>query len=168
MTHNTFIGVILSIKSFITSFVGMLSFLLSILLSLVLDNKIAFLALFFAMFLDLIWGITAAIVTKNFILSRLLKLTLVKIAIYMSVCLLTIVIERGIYEEFFMAERFVFIFASLCEFWSVVANMLIVKPDMPFLKIFRKLMIGEIAQKLRIEKEEVEKILFKPKNNNKK
>jgi hypothetical protein len=51
--------------------------------------------------------------------------------------------------------------AAACELWSISANMLIVKPDMPFLKIFRLQLKGEIENKLGKNFS----VFFKDKNN---
>jgi len=42
-----------------------------------------------------------------------------------------------------------------------MANMLIVKPDFPFISLLRKSLAGEIANKLNLGKDEVEDILNK-------
>ena len=58
-------------------------------------------------------------------------------------------------------ERLVCTFAACCELWSAMANMLIVKPDFPFISLLRKSLAGEIANKLNLGKDEVEDILNK-------
>ena len=51
-------------------------------------------------------------------------------------------------EGTFVAVRTIAIFAAVCEFWSMSASMLIIYPNMPFLRIFRTQLKGEIAAKL--------------------
>jgi len=52
----------------------------------------------------------------------------------------------------------VLVTALLCaaEFFSVCAHMLIIKPDLPAVKMLKKLLAGEIAHKLGIQEEDVE------------
>jgi len=49
----------------------------------------------------------------------------------------------------------------LVEFWSMSASALICFPRMPFLRLLRKALVGEIAGKLGVKTEDVEKTLEK-------
>jgi hypothetical protein len=70
---------------------------------------------------------------------------------------LTFAVSKEIGIE--IAYKVMFALASLVELYSIISNMLIVKPDMPFLKIFKGIVSGEIASKLNISKEEVDNTL---------
>jgi hypothetical protein len=47
----------------------------------------------------------------------------------------------------------------LVELWSTSASMLICFPNMPFLKLLKKALVGEIASKLNVKTEDVENAL---------
>ena len=47
----------------------------------------------------------------------------------------------------------------LVELFSTAASMLICFPNMPFLKLLKKALVGEIASKMNIKTEDVEKAL---------
>lgn len=98
---------------------------------------------------DLIWGIAAAIKMKKFILSKALRETVKKVGIYSFALVGALAIEKITHGDgSFIAVRTIAVFAAVCEFWSMSASMLIIKPDMPFLKLFRGQLKGEIASKV--------------------
>lgn len=98
---------------------------------------------------DLFWGIAAAIRLKKFILSTALRETLKKIGIYSFALIGAFAIEKITHVDgSFFAVKTIAILAALCEFWSMSASMLIIKPNMPFLKIFRAQLKGEIESKV--------------------
>ncbi|MDD2243087.1 MAG: hypothetical protein VB079_00880 [Petrimonas sp.] len=98
---------------------------------------------------DLIWGIASSVKLKTFIVSRALRETLKKIGIYSFALVGVFLVEKIIHEEgHFIVFRTVAVFASVCELWSMSASMLIIKPDMPFLRLFRAQLKGEIESKL--------------------
>lgn len=100
-----------------------------------------------ALILDLAWGVAAARKMKKFILSKALRETFKKISIYGSALLIVFLAEM-LLETSFLAIKATAVFAAACELWSMSASMLIVKPDMPFLRIFRLQLKGEIQSKL--------------------
>lgn len=98
---------------------------------------------------DLAWGIAAAIKLKKFLLSKALRETVKKTGIYSFALLGAMAIEKITHTEgSFIAVKTIAVFASVCEFWSMSASMLIIKPNMPFLKLFRGQLKGEIASKV--------------------
>jgi hypothetical protein len=102
-----------------------------------------------AVMADFIWGILAAIKLKKFILSNALRETIKKIAIYSFTLLGVMSIEMIIHENApFVLVKTIGMFAAVCELWSMSASMLIVRPNTPFLKLFRKQLIGEIQSKV--------------------
>jgi len=103
----------------------------------------------FVILADLIWGIAASIKMKNFILSRALRETVKKVGIYSFALIGVFMVEKIVHEGgHYVAFRTLAIFAAVCELWSMSASMLIIKPDMPFLKLFRGQLKGEIESKL--------------------
>jgi hypothetical protein len=108
-----------------------------------------FIVVGFSILCDLLWGIAASVKTKSFILSRALRETVKKTGIYSFTLACVFLIETLIHEEgSYIGFRTIAIFASVCELWSTSASMLIIKPDMPFLKLFRAQLKGEIDSKL--------------------
>lgn len=108
-----------------------------------------FMVVGFAIMADLIWGIAASIKMNNFILSRALRETVKKVGIYSFALIGVFLVEKIVHENgHFIAFRTIAIFAAVCELWSMSASMLIIKPDMPFLKLFRGQLKGEIESKL--------------------
>lgn len=102
-----------------------------------------------AIFADLVWGIAAAVKQKKFLLSKAMRETIKKIGIYSFAMVGALAIEKITHTEgSFIAVKTIAIFAAVCEFWSMSASMLIIKPNMPFLKLFRGQLKGEIASKV--------------------
>lgn len=98
---------------------------------------------------DLIWGILAAVKLKKFILSKALRETVKKAAIYSFALVGAMAVEKIAHADgSFIAVKTLAVFMAVCEFWSMSASMLIVKPDMPFLKLFRGQLKGEIQSKV--------------------
>lgn len=98
---------------------------------------------------DLIWGVIASIKQKKFILSKALRETLKKTGIYAFAMVGVLATERILHTDgSFIALKTIAVFAAVCELWSMSGSMLIVKPNMPFLKLFRGQLKGEIASKV--------------------
>ena len=93
----------------------------------------SFLLVLVALIWDMAWGIAAAVKRHNFVLSYLLRETFCKIIAVM---------------------------ATSVELFSSAGNILIIKPDFIFVRIFGKYLIGEIADKMKISHEEARQILI--------
>jgi len=126
------------------------------------DHAIVVKAVLIATLLDAVWGISASIKQGKFTLSELMRQTVAKIAIYGSALAVFIQIDKVASTE--LCTTVVSIPILVCEVWSMAGSMLIVKPDMPFLRLFRTVLKGEIANKLGVTPEEVEEVLA-PKSN---
>ena len=112
-------------------------------------EKSSFIVVGFAVFADLFWGIAAAIKLKKFFLSTALRDTVKKIGIYSFTLLGALSVETIVHAEgTFVAIRTIAVIAAVCELWSMSASMLIVYPNMPFLRIFQEHLKGEIESKL--------------------
>ena len=123
--------------------------LLSAFATIIAPEKTSFIVVAGAILADLFWGVAAAIKLKKFFLSTALRDSVKKIGIYSFAMLGAMAIESIAHAEgTFVAVRTIAIFASVCEFWSMSASMLIIYPNMPFLRIFRTQLKGEIASKL--------------------
>lgn len=110
-----------------------------------------------AIMLDALFGLTVAIgVRKNFVLSKLGRVTLFKISAYFATLIIAYMVEKLLHDEGgFISVKVVAGWAAACEFWSLSASILIVWPDAFFFKIMRKQLKGEIAAKLGVDVEDV-------------
>lgn len=132
---NTTLGCIIALGTALVTFIA--------------PEKVSFIVVGFAILADLTWGIISAFKLKKFFLSTALRDSIKKVGIYSFALLGAMAIEYIAHAEgTFIAVRTIAIFASVCEFWSMSASMLIVYPNMPFLRIFRAQLKGEIASKL--------------------
>lgn len=112
-------------------------------------EKTSFIVVGGAVAADLFWGVIAAVKMNKFIMSAAFRETIKKVGIYSFALLGALAIEKITHTEgSFIAVRTIAVFAAVCEFWSMSASMLIIYPNMPFLRIFRVQLKGEIASKL--------------------
>lgn len=132
------------------------------------DHATVVKAVLIATLLDAVWGISASIKQGKFTLSELMRQTVAKIAIYGSALAVFIQIDKVASTD--LCTTVVSIPILVCEVWSMAGSMLIVKADMPFLRLFKNVLKGEIANKLNVAPEDVEDILTeeksKPKTDN--
>ena len=110
--------------------------------------------------LDTIWGIAAQIKRGHFALSELGRRGMLsKLALYASVIVGFILIERMVGVDSQIAVVTVCTLICLVELWSLGGSALIVNPKMPFLRIFREVLAGEVARKMQVPVEEAKKYL---------
>ena len=108
---------------------------------------------------DAIGGISASIKQKRFAKSELARDSFSKLAVYGSVILLFIFIDKLIGVTNGLTTSVICIGIILVELWSMAASMLICFPNMPFLQLLKKALVGEIASKLNVKTEDVENAL---------
>ena len=60
-----------------------------------------------------------------------------------------------------IGPKVAFAVIAAVEMWSISANALILNPNFPFLKLFKRFLTAEIGKKLEMNKDEVEDILNK-------
>ena len=113
--------------------------------------------------LDLIWGVWASIVQGTFAKSELFRETITKITAYATALLVFILCEKNIPGDTFFMVSIIATMMCGTEFWSMSANILIVCPNAVFFKLLRPALKSEIASKLRVSENEVDKILNNPK-----
>lgn len=110
--------------------------------------------------LDTVWGIAAQIKRGRFALSELGRHGMLsKLVLYASVIVGFILIERMAGVENQIAVIAICTLICLVELWSMGGSALIVNPKMRFLRIFRKVLAGEVARKMNVSVEEAEKYL---------
>ena len=101
--------------------------------------------------------------TGRFTKSELMRDSLSKLAVYGSVILLFILIDTLLGVGNGLSTSVICICIILVELWSTAASMLICFPNMPFLQLLKKALVGEIASKLNVKPEDVEAALDKMK-----
>jgi len=107
--------------------------------------------------MDAVWGIAVSVKQGKFTLSELARLTIAKLAVYG--CALTVFVGLDKVTGSIVTGSLVGAAIVLVEFWSCCASMLILYPNFLALKLIKKALTGEIASKLHISEEDVEKVL---------
>lgn len=111
---------------------------------------------------DMIFGVLVTLKTKgkNEIVSSKLRNSLYKGFFYVMFICLTFLVEMQM-MDICIGPKVAFAVIAAVEMWSISANALILNPDLPFLKLFKRFLTAEIGKKLEIDKDEVEDILNK-------
>lgn len=112
-----------------------------------------------AVALDAGWGIASSLKQQKFTLSELGRESFSKLAVYGTVILLFIFIDKTIGVSNGLTTGIICAGIILVELWSASASMLICFPNMPFLQLLKRALTGEIANKLSVPVNEVEKAL---------
>ena len=110
-----------------------------------------------ATIMDAVWGIAVSIKEGKFTLSELMRNTIGKLAVYGTVLFAFVGLDK--FTDSTISTKIIGGAIMLVELWSSSASMLILFPDFPFLKLLTKALKGEIASKLNISADEVEKVL---------
>lgn len=92
-------------------------------------------------------------------LSGKFRETWFKLALYLSLITFFFFAEKEVGSDWYVTSRVLFAIACGVEIGSILANSIILYPALPFLRIFARYFTSEIAHKLNIPAEEVEKIL---------
>lgn len=108
-----------------------------------------------AIVLDAVWGIAASLIQKRFALSELARDTFSKIAVYGTAVFIFILVDKLVGVNSGLTTSVICIGIILVELWSMSASMLICFPNLPFLKLLKKALAGEIASKLNVRPEDV-------------
>lgn len=109
--------------------------------------------------LDLAWAIASAVKRGTFAYSYLGKESVSKLSVYASVIVGFVVLDKLVGVALPVTTIVICSLITLVELWSMAGSMLIVCPNMPFLRLLRPILRGEIAHKLRISEEKVEEYL---------
>lgn len=107
--------------------------------------------------LDTVWGIAAQLKQGHFALSELGRNGMLsKWCLYASVLIAFIHIENMAGIESHITVVVISSLICLVEIWSMSGSALIINPNMPFLRLFRRVLTGEIARKMDTTPEAVE------------
>ena len=116
-----------------------------------------------ASIIDLVCGIAVSKKKKQFTLSELMRQTVEKLAVYGTVLLAFLCLDKVLAVEttldITITSGLVGAIITMAEAWSFAASLLILFPKNAFLRIMQKALTGEIARKLGCETDEVDKIL---------
>ena len=107
-----------------------------------------FVVLFVLIIFDLILGIAVSIKFGTFFTSKLGLNTLIKIALYAIILVSIGLLEVLIHESGLIGLKVAAFIAGACEIWSMTANALILKPNMPFIRLLRLQLKSEIENKV--------------------
>lgn len=152
--------ILVKLADIFSSLAGWVVALCVFIINLFIGYETSISAVVICVILDTVWGIAASIKKGSFAVSELGRNgMLAKWCLYASVILGFICIEKivGIQSQLTV----VIISTAIClvEIWSMSGSALIIYPNMPFLRLLRHALRGEIARKLGVEESEVEKEL---------
>lgn len=113
---------------------------------------------------DAFFGIAVTLKKKGvgYIVSSRLRSTLYKMFFYLIFLIFTFLVEfqiTGVDCVECVTPKLIFALIAGVELWSISANALILTPNFPFLRIFKKYLAAEISKKLSISPEEVKELL---------
>lgn len=118
--------------------------------------------------MDAGWGIAVSVKRGKFTLSELMRLTIVKIAVYGCALWMFLALDTFVANEtgltLDITSGVIGVLIVLTEGWSSAASALILYPNTPFLKMMQKALTGEIARKLGITEDEVTNMMTKKRN----
>ena len=110
---------------------------------------------------DAFFGIAVTVRKKGvgYIVSSRLRSTLYKMFFYLIFLIFTFLVEFQITGVDCVTPKLIFALIAGVELWSISANALILTPNFPFLRIFKKYLASEISKKLSIPPKEVKDLL---------
>lgn len=111
--------------------------------------------------LDLIFGIWSSMKMGKFKISTALWSTAVKLVIYVTLFFMPMILEKIVHQDTVFCTIAVTSLLCTAEFFSIIAHMLIIKPNLVGIRLIYRLLAGEIAKKLNMSEEEFEEYLHK-------
>ena len=153
----TAIGIKTKLGLLFSSFYNWTLSVLGLLFAFLLPLKWMFILLFIILGFDFIFGLMAAKKRNENITSGKARQTIFKVLIYLIVLSIAFGIESLFGVTFVI--KILFALASLIELYSIISNILIIKPNMPFFRLFTGIVSGEIAKKTGISKEKIDDLL---------
>lgn len=164
MQNKVCTGLMLTIEGIASKLLALVSFAwgwfilgAGTVLNFFLPVRDMFHVLFLVLIIDMVVGLMASKKNKQAFTSDKMRSSFYKLLVYLIVLCLVFVVEKVI--DFSLTLKLLFGIAYAIELVSIAANLLILRPSMPFLRLLSGALIGEIASKTNIDKEEVEDIL---------
>ena len=122
-------------------------------LNAIVDHRMAITFVVVVVALDLFWGLAAALKMHRFATSELMRDTLGKLAVYGTAILTFCFIDKMLGDSVTLTTAVICSIITLVELWSSMGNALIVFPSLPFLRLIRGALVGEIANKLHVSED---------------
>ena len=132
------------LQAILSTFSGWVSLLGVFLANFFAGYQSAIEAVVIVVTLDLAWAIASAIKRGTFAYSYLGKESVNKLSVYGSVIVGFVVIDKIVGMALPVTTIVVCLLISLVELWSMAGSMLIVFPNMPFLRLLRPILRGEM------------------------
>lgn len=145
------------IYSLFESIYGYILFCLAMVTGLITGEKTAFTIVIIAIFCDFGLGIWTSVKQGRFTKSQLIQDTFIKFIVY-GIPLLLIGLSEKMFHESGIGLYAICALATACEIWSISAHLLILAPNMPFLKLLRFQLKDEIKSKTGKDIEEFDKV----------
>lgn len=148
-------------ESILSSGYGWLTGVVTAILTFFLPIKLMLIVISVLVFTDLTLGVW---INRKNILSSKLRDTVIKFAFY-------IITIGGVYAIEFaigvgVLYKAVFALAGLVEIYSIAANFLVISPNTPFLRLFKKILEKEIGKKVDLSGKKVGDMLDDGQENN--
>jgi len=152
---------IVKIQEIFSTVWGWISFAIFFVISCLSGHGTAVGIALIAIVMDAVWGIASSVKQGKFAKSELARDTIGKIAVYGCAILAFSCIDKllGIHNG--LTTNIICSLIVLVEFWSTLGSMLICFPKIPFLRVIKFALIGEIANKLGIREDDVKNALEK-------
>lgn len=109
--------------------------------------------------IDMILGIWRSYRNNIALTSSGIRQTIGKLSAYFIVIVCAVMVDKAVNIDSIIVTRAVCVIAITAEVWSILANLCILFPGVPAIKIARKFLISEIAEKVNIETTELEQFL---------
>ena len=132
------------LQAILSTFSGWVSLLGVFLANFFAGYQSAIEAVVIVVTLDLAWAIASAIKRGTFAYSYLGKESVNKLSVYGSVIVGFVVLDKLVGMALPVTTIVVCLLISLVELWSMAGSMLIVFPNMPFLRLLRPILRGEM------------------------
>lgn len=154
--NNVFSQIAGKLETILSNGAGVFLLLVSSAVSFLGAEKMAFYALITATIVDMLFGIAVSLRNKSFIKSHLVRRTVFKIFVYVTLIFLLLFIERSVNADWGLLTRTVCAVGSMIELWSICGNILALDPEFPIIRLIRRYLAGEIAEKLKTDRNSVE------------
>lgn len=118
-------------------------------------EKYSFIVVLVMIMLDAVFGAWVSLASGKFLLSKLGRVTILKITSYGAALVTVYMVEKLAHDTGFIGVKVAAGWAVACEFWSMSASILILWPEAYFFKIMRRHLKGEIASKLGAEIDDI-------------
>ena len=122
------------------------------------DGVNLLLAMLVLVLMDAVFGTWVSIVQGKGFESRRLRETAAKFLVYFGLQIAAIILDKVLTTDL-VCMRATTALIVVCETWSVLANITIIYPNFIIGKLLKKYLSSEMANKLGMEKEEVERIM---------